>query len=138
MKVAVFRKAHFNAAHRLHQPEWTDSRNKEVFGLCNNPNFHGHNYEMDVKVIGEIDPETGMLIDLGWLRDLIKTEIEDRFDHKNLNVETEEFANLNPTAENICVVIWNILRSKLESKYDLQVRLYETPRNYVEYPAFIV
>jgi 6-pyruvoyltetrahydropterin/6-carboxytetrahydropterin synthase len=138
MKVAVFRKAHFNAAHRLHQPAWSDSRNKEIFGLCNNPNFHGHNYEMDVKVIGEIDPETGMLIDLGWLRDLIKTEIEDRFDHKNLNVETEEFANLNPTAENICVVIWNILRSKLESKYDLQVRLYETPRNYVEYPAFIV
>jgi 6-pyruvoyltetrahydropterin/6-carboxytetrahydropterin synthase len=137
MKVAVFRKAHFNAAHRLHQPEWSDARNNEVFGLCNNPHFHGHNYEMDVKVIGEIDPETGMLIDLGWLRDLIKTEIEDRFDHKNLNVETEEFANLNPTAENICVVIWKILRSKLESKFDLQVRLYETPRNYVEYPAFL-
>lgn len=136
MKVAVFRKAHFNAAHRLHQPEWSDARNKAVFGLCNNPHFHGHNYELDVKVIGEIDPETGMLIDLGWLRDLIKTEIEDRFDHKNLNIETEEFANLNPTAENICVVIWTILRAKLESKYDLQVRLYETPRNYVEYPAF--
>lgn len=136
MKVAVFRKAHFNAAHRLHQPDWSDARNKEVFGLCNNPHFHGHNYELDVKVIGEIDPETGMLIDLGSLRDLIKTEVEDRFDHKNLNIETEEFANLNPTAENICVVIWTILRSKLESKYDLQVRLYETPRNYVEYPAF--
>ncbi len=137
MKIAVFRKAHFNAAHRLHQPAWSDTRNKEVFGLCNNPHFHGHNYELEVKVVGEIDPETGMLIDLGWLRDLIKTEIEDRFDHKNLNVETEEFANLNPTAENICVVIWNILRSKLESKFDLQVRLYETPRNYVEYPAYI-
>lgn len=137
MKIAVFRKAHFNAAHRLHQPAWSDTRNKEVFGLCNNPHFHGHNYELEVKVVGEIDPETGMLIDLGWLRDLIKTEIEDRFDHKNLNVETEEFAKLNPTAENICVVIWNILRSKLESKFELQVRLYETPRNYVEYPAFI-
>jgi 6-pyruvoyltetrahydropterin/6-carboxytetrahydropterin synthase len=135
MKVAVFRSAHFNAAHRLHQPAWSDEKNKEVFGICNNPNFHGHNYELDVKVIGEIDPETGMVIDLSYLRDLIKTEIEDRFDHKNFNLDVEEFRNLIPTVENICVVIFQILREKLDQKYDLFIRLYETPRNFVEYPA---
>lgn len=135
MRIAVFRKAHFNAAHRLHNPAWSAERNQEVFGLCNNPSYHGHNYEMEVKVIGEVDPDTGYLIDLKDLKDLIKTHIEDRFDHKNLNIDTEEFKTLNPTAENICFVIWKILRAELDDKYDLVVRLYETPRNYVEYPA---
>lgn len=135
MRVAVFRKAHFNAAHRLHNPNWTDEKNHEVFGLCNNPNYHGHNYELEVKVMGEVDPETGYLIDLGYLRDIIREEVEHRFDHKNLNLDTEEFKRLNPTAEHICYVVWNLLRARLEPKYDLAVRLYETPRNYVEYPA---
>jgi len=135
MKVAVYRKAHFNAAHRLHHPGWSDEQNKAVFGLCNNPNYHGHNYELEVKVSGNIDPETGMVVDLGWLANLIRLEVEDRFDHKNLNVDTDEFRTLNPTAENICVVIWNILRAHLPPQYDLHVRLYETPRNFVEYPV---
>ena len=135
MKVAVIRKAHFNAAHRLHNPAWSAEKNQAVFGLCNNPNWHGHNYELEVKVTGEIDPETGMVVDLGWLAELIREQIEHRFDHKNLNLDTEEFRNLNPTAENICVVIWNILRQNLPEKYDLHVRLYETPRNFVEYPV---
>ena len=135
MKIAVFRKAHFNAAHRLYNKNWSDEKNDAVFGLCNNPNYHGHNYELEVKVIGEVDPETGYLIDLKYLKDLIKTHIEDRFDHKNLNLDTEEFKDLNPTAENICFVIWKILRAELDAKFELVVRLYETPRNYVEYPA---
>lgn len=135
MRISVFRKAHFNAAHRLHNPNWTDEKNKAVFGLCNNPSYHGHNYEMEVKVTGEVDPETGYLIDLKDLKDLIKTEIENRFDHKNLNLDTEEFKNLNPTAENICYVIWQILSKKLDDRYEVKIRLYETPRNYVEYPA---
>ena len=135
MKVAVIRCAHFNAAHRLHNPAWSDEQNKAVFGLCNNPNWHGHNYELEVKVTGDIDPETGMVVDLGWLADLIKREVELRFDHKNLNLDTEEFRHLNPTAENICVVIWRILREHLPVQYELHVRLYETPRNFVEYPA---
>lgn len=135
MRAAVYRTAHFNAAHRLHLPEWDDAKNKEVFGLCNNPNYHGHNYELEVCVIGEIDPLTGMVIDLGYLRDLIKSEIEERFDHKNLNIDTEEFKNLNPTAENICVIIYQILRDKLDLSFELRVRLYETPRNYVEFPV---
>jgi len=135
MKVAVIRKAHFNAAHRLHNPTWSEQLNQEVFGLCNNYNYHGHNYELEVKVIGAIDQDTGMVIDLGYLRDLIKVEIEDRFDHKNLNLDTPEFANLIPTAENICVVIWQILKERLGEAYDLHIRLYETPRNFVEYPA---
>ncbi|MBK8196314.1 MAG: 6-carboxytetrahydropterin synthase [Lewinellaceae bacterium] len=135
MKVSVIRRAHFNAAHRLHVPAWSDARNKEVFGLCNNPNWHGHNYELEVKVTGDIDPETGMVIDLGWLAGLVRQEIESRFDHKNLNLDTEEFRSLNPTAENICVVIWQILRRRLDEKYDLHIRLYETPRNFVEYPV---
>lgn len=135
MKIAVFRRAHFNAAHRLHVPEWTDEQNRAFFGLCNNPNFHGHNYEMEVKIVGEIDPVSGYCIDLGWLAELIKTEIEARFDHKNLNIDTEEFKNLNPTAENIARVIWQILREKLPADLDLWVRLYETPRNFVEYPG---
>ena len=135
MKVAVYRKAHFNAAHRLHNPKWSDQKNKEIFGVCNNPNYHGHNYEMEVKVVGEVDPETGYVIDLKILKDIIKAQIEDRFDHKNLNLDTEEFKNLNPTAENICYVIWQILTEHLDKKFEVLVRLYETPRNYVEYPA---
>jgi len=135
MKVAVYRKAHFNAAHRLHNPAWSDARNQEVFGLCNNPNYHGHNYELEVRVAGEVDPETGYLIDLKVLKDLIYEEIEQRFDHKNLNLDTVEFKNLNPTAEHICYVIWNLLRARLDARYELSVRLYETPRNYVDYPA---
>lgn len=135
MRIAAYRKAHFNAAHRLHNPKWSDKKNKAVFGVCNNPNYHGHNYELEVKVVGEVDPETGYLIDLKILKDLIKEHVENRFDHKNLNLDTEEFKNLNPTAENICYVIWKILREKLADKYELTIRLYETPRNYVEYPA---
>lgn len=135
MRIAAFRRAHFNAAHRLHNPNWSDEKNEQVFGLCNNPNYHGHNYELEVKVVGEVDPVTGYLIDLKTLKDLIKEQVEKRFDHKNLNLDTEEFKTLNPTAENICYVIWNILREHLEEKYELSVRLYETPRNYVEYPA---
>ena len=135
MRIAVFRKAHFNAAHRLHNPKWGEERNREVFGLCNNPNYHGHNYELEVKVSGEVDPDTGYLIDLKHLADLIRTEVEERFDHKNLNLDTLEFRDLNPTAENICYVIWKILRAELDERYELAVRLYETPRNYVEYPA---
>lgn len=135
MRISVFRKAHFNAAHRLHNPEWSAEKNRQVFGLCNNPNYHGHNYELEVKVTGEVDPETGYLIDLKTLKDLIRTQVEERFDHKNLNLDTEEFKDLNPTAENICYVIWRILREHLEERYELAVRLYETPRNYVEYPA---
>jgi 6-pyruvoyltetrahydropterin/6-carboxytetrahydropterin synthase len=135
MKVAVYRKAHFNAAHRLNNESWSKEKNKQVFGLCNNDNYHGHNYELIVKLIGEIDPETGYMIDLKILKDLIKSEIEERFDHKNLNMDCPEFAELNPSAENICVVIHDLLRAKLDTKYDIQVRLYETPRNFVEYPA---
>jgi 6-pyruvoyltetrahydropterin/6-carboxytetrahydropterin synthase len=135
MKVAVFRKAHFNAAHRLHNPKWSDKRNKEVFGLCNNANYHGHNYELEVQIIGDIDPETGYVYDLGKLSDIIKKDIEKRFDHKNLNLDCPEFKELNPSAENIVVVIWQILRGQIEMAYDIKVRLYETPRNFVEYPA---
>lgn len=133
-KVAVFRKEHFNAAHRLHNVSWTEEKNNKVFGLCNNPNYHGHNYELEVKIVGEIDPETGYVIDLKMLSDLIRAEILGRFDHKNLNLDTVEFANLNPTAENITVVIYDLLRPKLDVKLDMQIRLYETERNFVEYP----
>jgi len=135
MKISVFRTAHFNAAHRLHNPAWTEEKNSAIFGLCNNPNYHGHNYELEVKISGEIDPETGYLIDLKILKDLIEEQIAKRFDHKNLNLDTLEFKTLNPTAENICIVIWKILRNHLDTRYELKVRLYETPRNYVEYPA---
>jgi 6-pyruvoyltetrahydropterin/6-carboxytetrahydropterin synthase len=135
MKISVFRKAHFNAAHRLHNPAWSAERNQQVFGLCNNPNYHGHNYDLEVKVTGEIDPETGYLIDLKVLKDIIEEEVADRFDHKNLNLDTEEFKELNPTAENIAIVAYNKIRKRLDQKLDLQVRLYETERNYVEYPA---
>jgi 6-pyruvoyltetrahydropterin/6-carboxytetrahydropterin synthase len=135
MKVSVYRKAHFNAAHRLHNPAWSEEKNKTVFGLCNNPNYHGHNYELEVKVSGEIDPETGYVYDLGKLSDMIKKHIENRFDHKNLNLDCVEFKDLNPTAENIVVVIWKILRGLLEEQFDLKIRLYETPRNFVEFPS---
>jgi 6-pyruvoyltetrahydropterin/6-carboxytetrahydropterin synthase len=135
MKVAVFRRAHFNAAHRLYNPAWTYEKNIEVFGICTSPNFHGHNYELEVKVVGEVDPATGMVINLSELKAIIKKEIEDRFDHKNLNLDTEEFKDLNPTAENICWVIWRILQQKLGGQYEITVRLFETPRNYVEFPA---
>jgi len=135
MRIAVFRKAHFNAAHRLYNPNWSDEKNDAVFGPCNNPNYHGHNYELEVKVIGEVDPETGYLIDLKILKDLIEEEVEQKYDHKNLNLDTEDFKDLNPTAEHICYMIWQNLRKRLDEKLDLQVRLYETPRNFVEYPA---
>lgn len=133
MIVSVCRKAHFNAAHRLYNPAWSNEKNDEVFGKCNNPNYHGHNYSLEVWVTGEIDPDTGYLIDLKILKDIIETEVEDRFDHKNLNLDTEEFKNLNPTAENICVVIWRLIKAKLDAKLELKVRLYETERNIVEY-----
>jgi len=132
VKVTVSRKAHFNAAHRLHQPEWSAEKNQEVFGKCNNEFFHGHNYDLIVSVTGEIDPVTGYVIDMKILKDLIKGKIEDRFDHKNLNLQTEEFKELNPTAENIAAVIWNILRKELEDKLELKITLYETERNFVE------
>ncbi len=134
-KVAVFRKEHFNAAHRLHNPTWSGEKNISIFGKCNNPNYHGHNYDLIVKVVGVPDPQTGYLIDLKMLSDLIKENVLEKFDHKNLNLDTTEFKNLNPTAENIAIVIYNILREKIDKKFDLQIRLYETERNFVEYPA---
>ncbi|MEQ9302189.1 MAG: 6-carboxytetrahydropterin synthase [Cyclobacteriaceae bacterium] len=135
MKVSVFRKEHFNAAHRLHNPSWSDEKNAQIFGKCNNPNYHGHNYDLTVKLTGEVDEETGYVYDMKVLSDLIKENISDRFDHKNLNLDTEEFKTLNPTAENIAVVIYDILRKKIDAQYELKVILYETERNYVEYPA---
>lgn len=134
-KVAVYRKEHFNAAHRLFVPSWTNEENDRVFGKCNNPNFHGHNYELIVKVVGEPDALTGYVMDMKILSDIIKEQVLDRFDHHNLNLDTVEFKQLNPTAENIARVIYNLLRPKIESRLDLQVRLYETERNFVEYPA---
>ena len=135
MRVTVSRKAHFNAAHRLYRKDWTMEKNQEVFGKCNNPNFHGHNYELIVEVAGEIDPDTGYVVDMKYLGNLIQTRVTDRFDHKNLNLDVEEFRNLNPSAENIAVVIWQILRKQLDEKLDLTVTLYETERNFVRYPA---
>ena len=132
-KVTASRKAHFNAAHRLFRQDWSDEKNRQVFGKCSNPNFHGHNYNLIVSVTGEIDPETGFVMDLGILRKLIKSEIEEAFDHKNLNVEVLEFKNLNPTAENICVVIYNKLRKHIETHLELSIQLYETERNFVSY-----
>jgi 6-pyruvoyltetrahydropterin/6-carboxytetrahydropterin synthase len=133
-KVAVYRKEHFNAAHRLNNPAWDEATNKQVFGKCNNPHFHGHNYELVIKLTGVPDPETGYVMDLKLLSDIIEEHVLERFDHKNLNDDTVEFKNLNPTAENIAIVIYNILRDKIDVKMDLQVRLYETERNFVEYP----
>ena len=134
-KVAVYRKEHFNAAHRLHNPDWDAATNTKVFGKCNNPNYHGHNYELVVKIVGEPDEKTGYVIDLKVLSDLIEEHVLSRFDHKNLNLDTAEFANLNPSAENIAIVIYNILREQLQNDLELQVRLYETERNFVEYPV---
>jgi len=133
MIVTVSRKAHFNAAHRLFRPEWSDEKNLSVFGKCSNPLYHGHNYDLEVSVTGEIDPITGFVIDMKVLKDMIRTEIEDAFDHKNLNEQVPEFKTLNPTSENIVVVIWNKLRSKIDNKNKLSVTLYETPRNFVSY-----
>jgi len=133
MKVSVFRKAHFNSAHRLHNPELSDERNLELFGLCNNPSFHGHNYLLEVMVKGEINPETGYVMDTKILKDVIKSEVQDKFDHRNLNLDTVEFKTLNPTAENMAIVIWQSLRKKIEDNLELSVRLYETENNYVEF-----
>lgn len=135
MRVAVYRKAHFNAAHRLHNPEWDPSRNEEVFGKCSNEYYHGHNYNLIVKVIGEVDPVTGYVIDMKVLKDLIEEHVLEKFDHKNLNIQVEEFKDRNPTAENITLVIYEILRKQLDPTFDLSIRLYETERNFVEYPA---
>jgi len=134
MKVAVSRKEHFNAAHRLHNPAWSDEMNQRVFGKCNNPNYHGHNYEIIVTLIGEPNPETGYVYDMKELSDIIRDNITGRFDHKNLNLDTQYFKDLNPTAENIAIVIWQILRPLIDSKYELKVRLFETERNIVDYP----
>lgn len=134
-KVSVYRKEHFNAAHRLNNPDWNEEKNRRVFGKCNNPNYHGHNYEMEVKITGEPNVETGFVMDLKVLSDLIHTEVIEKFDHKNLNLDVPEFKNLNPTAENIVVIIYDILRKKIPSDLAMQVRLYETPRNFVEFPA---
>lgn len=133
MRVTVSRKAHFNAAHRLYRKDWSFEKNDEIFGKCNNPNFHGHNYELIVSVTGEIDKETGYVIDMKILKDIIKTEVEEAFDHKNLNVEVPEFKELNPTAENIVVVIYNKIKPKLQGDFDLEITLFETPRNFVTY-----
>ncbi len=132
-RVTVHRKAHFNAAHRLYRADWSDEKNEKVFGKCSNPNFHGHNYDLIVSVTGEVDPETGFVMDLAILKRLIKAEIEEALDHKNLNVEVEEFKTLNPTAENISVVIYNKLRKHIPGHLDVKVKLYETPRNFVSY-----
>ncbi len=134
-KVAVYRKEHFNAAHRLTNPLWDEEKNNAVFGKCNNPHYHGHNYELVVKLIGTPDPETGYVMDLKMLSDLIQENVIEKFDHRNLNEDCIEFKNLNPTAENIAIVIYNILREKIKQSLVLQVRLYETERNFVEYPA---
>ncbi|MBC7904923.1 MAG: 6-carboxytetrahydropterin synthase [Gemmatimonadaceae bacterium] len=134
-RVAVYRKEHFNAAHRLNNPDWADDKNASVFGKCNYANYHGHNYDLIVRVTGEVDPATGFVIDLKVLSDIIRDEVLERFDHKNLNLDTKEFKDINPTAENIVIAIYHILRSKLDQSLDLHLRLYETDRNFVEYPV---
>lgn len=134
-KTSVIRREHFNAAHRLHNPQWSEEKNKEVFGKCNNPSYHGHNYVLEVKVTGEVDPHTGYVIDTKILSDLIKREITERYDHKNLNLDLPEFQFLNPTAENIAAVVYNRLREHIDPKLELNIKLYETERNSVEYPG---
>jgi 6-pyruvoyltetrahydropterin/6-carboxytetrahydropterin synthase len=129
----VCRRSNFNAAHRLYRPEWSDEKNQAIFGKCNNPNFHGHNYTLEVWIEGEIDPETGYVIDLKIVKDLVKQEIEERFDHRNLNLDCPEFENVIPTAENIAVVCYNLLRDKIASDFKLTIRLWETENNIVEY-----
>ncbi|HVZ97405.1 MAG TPA: 6-carboxytetrahydropterin synthase [Chitinophagaceae bacterium] len=134
-KVSVYRKEHFNAAHRLNNPAWEPGKNEKIFGKCNNPHYHGHNYELEVKVTGVPSPDTGFVMDLKQLSEIIREKVVERFDHKNLNLDVKDFENLNPTAENIVIVIYNILREQIDKDLDLQVRLYETPRNFAEYPA---
>ncbi len=133
MEITVSRKAHFNAAHRLHNKNWSDEKNQKIFGKCNYQNYHGHNYELIVSVTGEINPETGYVIDMGELKKIIKNEVEERLDHKNLNLDVPHFSNTIPSAENICIYIYDILKDNLDSQFKLSVRLYETPRNFVEY-----
>jgi 6-pyruvoyltetrahydropterin/6-carboxytetrahydropterin synthase len=133
MSLTVYRSAHFNAAHRLFREDWSDAKNKEIFGKCSNPNYHGHNYELEVGITGAVDDETGFLIDLKILKNIIKEEVENPLDHKNLNVEVADFKDLNPTVENIAVVIWNRLRKRIGAEYDVSVKLFETPRNFVVY-----
>ena len=135
MRVSVFRKEHFNAAHRLDNPALEKTENEAIFGKCNYPNYHGHNYELIVQVTGEIDPKTGYVMDMKNLKDIVWKYALSRFDHKNLNLDTEEFKDLNPTAENIAVVIFDLIRPHIDSSKDLKLRLYETERNFVEYPA---
>lgn len=135
-KISVFRKEHFNAAHRLHNPDWSAEKNKEIFGLCNNANYHGHNYELIIQITGTINPETGYVIDMKDLSTLAQEEVVKKFDHKNLNLDVPEFENLNPSAENITVVIYHKLRVKIAAELDLKIRLYETERNFVEFPAY--
>ncbi len=134
-KVAVFRREHFNAAHRLYNSDWTNEVNADVFGKCSLPNYHGHNYELEIKVIGEVDKRTGFVMDMKKLSDVVKEQVLEKFDHRNLNLDTEEFKNLNPTAENIAIVIYNLLRPQIAQNLELFIRLYETPRNFVEYPV---
>lgn len=133
MKATVTRKAHFNAAHRLFNPNWSDEKNREVFGKCSLPNYHGHNYVVEASVTGPVDQDTGFVIDLAELKQVIKEEVEEPFDHKNLNLDTQEFKDLIPTAENIAVVIWNKLNERLKDRFTLHIKLYETERNIVEY-----
>ena len=133
MSITVYRKSHFNAAHRLYRPDWDGQKNNDVFGKCNNPNFHGHNYALEVGVTGEVDPVTGYLIDIKKLKTIMKEEVEDYLDHKNLNLDVPEFKDINPTMENIAILIWNKLRDKLEDDFKISVTLYETPRNYAVY-----
>jgi 6-pyruvoyltetrahydropterin/6-carboxytetrahydropterin synthase len=135
-KISVFRKEHFNAAHRLNNPDWSAEKNKEIFGLCNNANYHGHNYELIIQITGTINPETGYVIDMKVLSDLAQEEVLKKFDHKNLNLDVPEFKNLNPSAENIAIVIYHKLRVKIAAELDLKIRLYETERNFVEFPAY--
>ncbi|MBT1688926.1 6-pyruvoyl trahydropterin synthase family protein [Dawidia soli] len=135
MKIKVSRKEHFNAAHRLFNEAWSDEQNQRVFGKCNNPNYHGHNYELIVSLVGEPDPETGYVYDLKALSDLIQQHVLRKFDHRNLNLDVAEFTGINPTAENIALVIWKILRALIDPKFDLKITLYETERNFVEFPA---
>ena len=134
-KTTVIRKEHFNSAHRLHNPNWSDEKNLKFYGKCNNPNYHGHNYDLEVMVTGEVDSESGYLIDMKVLSDMIKEEVLDAFDHKNLNLDVPDFKDLIPTAENIIIVIYNKLRKKLNQKFELKIKLYETERNIVVYPA---
>ena len=134
-KVAVFRREHFNAAHRLYNRDWNDTQNTDVFGKCCLPNYHGHNYDIEVKVVGEVDERTGFVMDMKKLSDLVQVNVLERFDHKNLNLDTEEFKTRNPTAENIAIVIYNLLRPHIDAGNDLYIRLYETERNFVEYPV---